>query len=57
MMTVAAENAVIRPNATVAAMTSAALQVPYIDMTTDRQAVSEALAGVRSPITLPPPRA
>ncbi len=48
MMTVAAENAVIRPNATVAAMTSAALQVPYIDMTTPQAAgVSPYFGGVQ----------
>ncbi len=48
MMTVAAENAVIRPNATVAAMASAALQVPYIDMTTPQAAgVSPYFGGVQ----------
>ena len=48
MMTVAAENAVIRPNATVAPMQSATLQVPYIDMTTVQSAgVSPYFGGVQ----------
>ena len=40
MMAVAAENAVMRLNATVAPMAAAALQVPYIDMTTPRPPAS-----------------
>ena len=48
IMTVAAENAVIRPNATVAPMASATLQVPYIDMTTPQAAgVSPYFGGVQ----------
>jgi HK97 family phage major capsid protein len=48
MMTVAAENAVVRPNATVAPMQSATLQVPTIDMTTPQAAgVSPYFGGVQ----------
>ena len=47
-MTVAAENAVIRPSATIAPMASATLQVPYIDMTTPQAAgVSPYFGGVQ----------
>ena len=48
MMTVAAENAVVRPNATVAPMQAATLPAPYIDMTTPQAAgVSPYFGGVQ----------